>query len=47
MVMVFNASYISYVVAVSFIVEDGAKPSERLRKLEQEANRSFDQFREM
>lgn len=28
-------------------LEDGAKPSERLRKLEQEANRSFDQFREM
>ncbi|CAG2209510.1 CAPZB [Mytilus edulis] len=28
-------------------LDDGAMPSERLRKLEQEANRSFDQYREM
>ena len=28
-------------------LEDGAVPSEKLRKLEQEANVAFDQYREM
>jgi hypothetical protein len=28
-------------------LEDGAVPSEKLRKLEQDANSAFDQYREM
>ncbi|UYV66376.1 CAPZB [Cordylochernes scorpioides] len=28
-------------------LEDGAMPSERIRKLEQDANQAFDQYREM